>query len=278
MERGFSLVELSIVLVILGLLTGGILAGQSLIRASELRAVSTEFHRYVSATHAFRDKYFAMPGDMTNATKFWDSAGGDGSNYACQSTPSTTATCNGNGDGYFGWPTAVIPGGTSSQDMGVAASELIRFWQHLSYAGLIEGRFNGMSNPNPAWAYSPAPNADNSPRSKFANAFWALRGRSVEPYAGTASNFANPGVNHEFTLNDGSSAITIAVAPFPFFKPEEAWNLDTKMDDGRPNVGKVTAIKTNCTNMSGVAPPGDANAAYALERPDRVCGMIYAFK
>lgn len=69
--RGFSLVELSIVLVILGLLTGGILAGQSLIRASELRSVSTELQRYSSAIYSFRDQYMALPGDMLNATSFW---------------------------------------------------------------------------------------------------------------------------------------------------------------------------------------------------------------
>ncbi len=55
MKNGFSLVELSIVLVILGLPTGGILAGQSLIRAAELRSVSTEYNRFVTATQSFRD-------------------------------------------------------------------------------------------------------------------------------------------------------------------------------------------------------------------------------
>ena len=71
---GFSLVELSIVLVILGLLVGGVLTGQSLIRAAELRSVSTEYSRYVASVHTFRDKYFALPGDMTNATQFWGTA------------------------------------------------------------------------------------------------------------------------------------------------------------------------------------------------------------
>lgn len=67
-RNAFSLVELSIVLVILGLLVGGILAGQSLIRASELRAVTSEQARIVTAIQAFRDKYFALPGDMRNAS------------------------------------------------------------------------------------------------------------------------------------------------------------------------------------------------------------------
>ena len=71
MRAAFSLVELSIVLVILGLLTGGILTGQNLIRAAELRSVVTEFQTYQTAVMTFRDKYFALPGDMTNATDFW---------------------------------------------------------------------------------------------------------------------------------------------------------------------------------------------------------------
>ena len=71
MKKAFSLVELSIVLVILGLLVGGILTGQSLIRAAELRSVTTEFSQYQTAVMTFRDKYFAIPGDMKNARDFW---------------------------------------------------------------------------------------------------------------------------------------------------------------------------------------------------------------
>lgn len=95
--RGFSLVELSIVLVILGLLTGGILAGQSLIRAAELRSYITDVQRYPAAVNAFKDKYFAYPGDMANATKFWGALGGDGTgnDAACQAlSASGLPTCN----------------------------------------------------------------------------------------------------------------------------------------------------------------------------------------
>ncbi len=101
MTNGFSLVELSIVLVILGLLTGGILSGQNLIRAAELRAVTTEFSAYQTAVMTFKDKYFALPGDMRNATDFWGSAGGSGViGDGCEAgTPTGTQTCNGNGDG-----------------------------------------------------------------------------------------------------------------------------------------------------------------------------------
>lgn len=100
MQKAFSLVELSIVLVILGLLTGGILAGQSLIRASELRAVVTEYERYIAASHTFRDKYMAIPGDMANATRFW----GDDAALCADAgiTNGTPGTCNGNANGSIG--------------------------------------------------------------------------------------------------------------------------------------------------------------------------------
>jgi len=52
-RHGFSLVELSIVLVILGLLTGGILGGQSLIRAAELRSIASDLFRYGTAVNSF---------------------------------------------------------------------------------------------------------------------------------------------------------------------------------------------------------------------------------
>jgi len=71
MKNGFSLVELSIVLVIVGLLVGGVLTGKSLIRAADLRSVSTDYEGYRTATSAFRDKYFGLPGDITNASSFW---------------------------------------------------------------------------------------------------------------------------------------------------------------------------------------------------------------
>jgi hypothetical protein len=132
----FSLVELSIVLVILGLLVGGILAGQSLIRASEIRSMATDVTNYAVAIQTFRDKYMALPGDMPNAVAFWGAADGAGAGMtaACATTDSRTladprATCNGNGDGRVDYVTQ--------------SEETKRAWQHLANAGLISGRYSG---------------------------------------------------------------------------------------------------------------------------------------
>lgn len=154
MRHGFSLVELSIVLVILGLLTGGILGGQSLIRAAEMRSVSTEYQRYIAATQTFRDKYFSLPGDMASATQFWGAA--HATPATCVTTQGTgTQTCNGDGNGR------VLPS--------TGSAEHVRYWQHLANTGLIEGTYTGVD----ATASVPSViGGTNIPRSRLNNASW----------------------------------------------------------------------------------------------------------
>ena len=257
MKHAFSLVELSIVLVILGLLTGGILAGQSLIRAAQLRGVTTEFQRYQAGVQTFRDKYFALPGDMTNATSFWGSM----TNCAAASPSGTgTQTCNGNGDSVMN---------TSAVSR---TSEIFGFWQHLSNAGLIEGRFTGINGPA---SQADATIGTNVPASKLPNAGW------------TTQNFGtitSVGVYFDLTYNN----IFTFGAKFPSFetagaiiKPEEAWNIDIKMDDGKPTSGKIVtpraAIVGACTvNGSGGMPANSAdNAAYRLTNSNADCSLIF---
>ena len=128
----FSLVELSIVLVILGLLVGGILSGQSLIRAAELRSFTTEYSKYVAAVNSFKDKYFQLPGDMPNATSFWGAA--HATPATCLTTVGTgSQTCNGDGNGS-------ISNAAAASQYG----EEYTFWQHLANAGLIEGSYTGI--------------------------------------------------------------------------------------------------------------------------------------
>lgn len=216
MQKAFSLVELSIVLVILGLLTGGILAGQSLIHAAELRAVSTERDRYLTALGTFRDKYFALPGDMTNASKFWGAADGStGSTPGC-ATATAAGTCNGDGNGRispFNQPTN---------------GESLRIWQHLALAGLIEGSYTGYLNGGTNLVPG-----ENMPRSKFPNAVWNIFYRE--------STNPNPIYGYSGNLMYFSKAETGPSVWDRVMKPEDAWNLDTKMDDGRPGLGAVMA-------------------------------------
>jgi prepilin-type N-terminal cleavage/methylation domain-containing protein len=69
-KSGFTLVELAIVLVIIGLIVGGVLAGQDLIKAAEQRAAIGQVEKLDTAVNAFRGKYNAIPGDVRTAANF----------------------------------------------------------------------------------------------------------------------------------------------------------------------------------------------------------------
>ncbi len=78
-ERGFTLVELSIVLVIIGLLIGAVLKGQELIESARLKSLMTQINSYKTATQIFKDRYGSLPGDFDEATTVLNaSANGDG--------------------------------------------------------------------------------------------------------------------------------------------------------------------------------------------------------
>lgn len=256
---GFTLVELSIVLVILGLLVGGVLAGQSLVRASELRAVGTEYDKFRTSLNAFKDKYFYLPGDLLNATKYWGAQAGattDGVVSACtaldHTTPSTgTATCNGDGNGAIADVTATN------------IHERFRAWQHLANAGLIEGTFTGVRGSG---GIAEGVIGSNIPRSKINGGGWYVTNSGV--YAGDANIFAS---NYGTVMYFGAAVATSA--PFnPIMKPEEAYNIDMKLDDGLPHQGMIMTRKNGATYTPNCVVA--AQNAYALSASGIEC-MLY---
>lgn len=240
-RSGFSLVELSIVLVILGLLTGGILAGQSLIRASELRAVTAEQQRYAAAIGTFRDKYFAIPGDMSNATAF-----------------GTAWTGNGDGDGL------VETTGTAT------TNEISLFWVHLAQAGLIEGSYANVSG-------TALTAGTNNPRSKLNNAGWNIGNIGTVATTPTADYFEGS-YGNAFLFGGGTSA----TLPNEALKPEEAWNIDTKTDDGKPATGAVMTLERDALAAAAAAGCSSPVAAtttlaasiYALDQTGTNCSLV----
>lgn len=256
MQKGFSLVELSIVLVVLGLLTGGILAGQSLIHAAELRTVTTEHDRYKAATKTFRDKYLGLPGDIRNATNFWGQLDPDPT--TCRMTASTdTRTCNGDGDGLL----FTITG----------SYEQFRMWQQLANAGLIEGTYTGTRS-------TPVANRGiNVPASKITNSYWIVT-TATSPFPTNFALIGYPAGLHTILQTMGGS---VATANSYALSPEDAWNIDTKIDDGKAATGAFTpyikgnGTNTNCTTFAGVAPPADAGFDYLLTNPNRDCSAMF---
>lgn len=251
MRQGFSLVELSIVLVILGLLTGGILTGQNLIRAAELRSVTTQASQYTTAVYTFRDKYFYLPGDMPNATDFW---GAMSSGTCPNATGGTgTQTCNGNGDGII----RDFGSATDSQ-----SSENFTFWQQLANAQLIEGNYTGIAGGGDSIH---AVIGENVPAAKISNGGW-----SVYQWISGASDFFPVATGRNTLVIGGPKPDTITSSPI--FTPEEHWNLDTKLDDGKPGTGKITGRDSTLVEGSDCVDGSDpSTAAYNLDLDDVVC-------
>src|SRR5262249_3199194 len=127
-EQGFTLIELSIVLVIIGLIVGGVLVGQDLIKAAEIRATVAQFEKLNSAVNTFRNKYGFIPGDLPQGTTSPASALGF---FAEDDTLGGTA---GHGDGN-----GLIEGGSAGAVIGIG--EPLEFWRHLTDAGFIDGNY-----------------------------------------------------------------------------------------------------------------------------------------
>ena len=261
-RNAFSLVELSIVLVILGLLTGGILTGQSLIRASELRSISASAQRFSAAHYTFRDKYFALPGDMPNATVFWGVLAGTGSDDTCQNTEATgVPTCNGNGNG---------DGRIDTSSGAGTSNERFRYWQHLANAGLVEGSYTGRTDSATPTTYTMTA-GKNAPSINGGNVMvdpYTQLGSGVVYWTATNFPFLDMYKGGEHTLayrsrgNPGGDLL----------RPEEAWNLDTKMDDGLPSRGKFLSSKMSWSGSPNCTTSDDpATATYSLTNSNKIC-------
>jgi prepilin-type N-terminal cleavage/methylation domain-containing protein len=120
--KGFTLIEMAVVLMIIALLIGAILKGQQLINASKVKQLESDFTNIPLMIYAYQDKYKAIPGDDKNATNRFSG--------------SSTYVQNGNGDG-------LING--SGFDLNPVNESYI-IWQHLRLAGLMSGEPNLYSN------------------------------------------------------------------------------------------------------------------------------------
>ncbi len=239
-EKGFTLVELAIVMIIIGLLIGGILKGQELVANSRLTRTYADIRSYRAAVLTFEDMYNALPGDLRNA---------GGRLVDCN----VLASCNnagGNGDGFIGTPNIA---NWSRNDQSANLSEPTQFWVHLALADLISGI--DVQN-NQRWG-------NLYPSASIGGGFQVLHALEVN---------VNNAAGHYYVLRSLPTGDPHPNNPNDaVLTPTQMVTLEGKYDDLVGNTGSIISDDnaSNCWNA--------ANGAYNTANNNSDCLSAYKF-
>lgn len=197
MKKGFTLVELSIVLVIIGLLIGGILVGQSLIESARIQKFVRTLDQIDSAIALFESKFKKLPGD----SPFHDAAG--------------------DGDGEV---ENSITNGGATNSFANYNFEVANFWRHLQQDNFLDKEYDTFSN-----------NASTTglvPGTHFPTVELGEEGGIVVVHdtRSTATNYTR--YYYVCGYNTVPNDDTLSSARAGFLTPIEALSIDTKLDDG----------------------------------------------
>jgi len=274
-KSAFSLIELSIVLIIIGLLIAGVTGGASLIRSSELRSAMGEARGYAVAVNGFYSQYNALPGD------YYSGVPGSGT-YAGVSGSIYAGTTNGfdNKIEYY------------ATDTSANSSESVVAWDQLIKTGSIDSTLTlTQAASTAAQVYG-----TNMPASKIKFAGWHFDYRNnvggTHNYAlttvaagATAEGAANAPSNQNVVVLTGT---TIAASPTKTLvngatnsslgavTGPDALSIDTKIDDGFANAGKVRGLNPSNFTTGCYTASTNANAAYILtSATSKVCALTF---
>jgi prepilin-type N-terminal cleavage/methylation domain-containing protein len=217
-KNGFTLIEISIVLVIIGLVVGGILVGQSLISAAGVRATISQIERYNTAANTFRGKYGYLPGDIKDP---------DASNFGFAARGQYAGQGDGNGllQGNPGNSPETVDGFV------LITGEIGMFWVDLSTVHLIDQTFNTANPVINIEDQSGSAIAYYTPTAKLGNGLY------VYVYSYNAINY--------FALSGLTSLGQINEVSVPGVTVAQAAMIDKKVDDGLPQTGNITAQYLN---------------------------------
>jgi prepilin-type N-terminal cleavage/methylation domain-containing protein len=255
LKSGFTLIELSIVLIVIGLLVGAILTGQDLISAAAQRAQVAQITRYNTAVGTFQGKYGGLPGDLAIglATQF---------GFVTTGCNGSTGYRDGNGliDGYYNGG----PGNTTYILQG--QQETAMFWQDLSAANLIDstsitsGAVSGCTNPGNPLSLTPGINyignylpAAKIGQGNFIYVYDGLNAWGLGPNTLGGDNWYGLSAVTSVLVNGGmfsNPALTVA----------QAYNIDKKIDDGLPVTGNVQAVYLSAWNFLYANPQASDSA------------------
>lgn len=250
---GFTLVEMSIIVLIIAILLAVVITSSDLLRSSKILKILVQVEEYNNATALFKQKYKELPGDLSNAESFW------GSDTACPNTvynaKGHVATCNGDGNGTIG--NYFVDGGTTSY-------EILRAWQHLSNAGMLSGTYSGTQGSSGVVHSMPGTNV---PRGALKGTGFSLL--YIFLPNGNADYFPAR-YNHAYIYGKFTAS---SFTNGRILKPQEAFQIDQKVDDGKPASG--TMLTNKSTIAAGCTSTDTASLAqYNVTFDEDACDLI----
>lgn len=246
-QQGFTLLELSIVLVIIGLVVGGILLAKDLIEQAAVVGQVAQITKYNAATVTFRAKFDAFPGDM-------DSVTASRNGFAARGTDCSGNPCAGEGDGN-GLIEGYISGRSPPNGPYEMIGETVMFWSDLTYANgmnlnMIEGSFNvasssssqgGCAIPGACLGYTNLSLSQLLPVAKLGKGnyvyVWSEFGTNYFAVSAVGSIFSGGLLQIGTGTNNPDGTFTGLS-----MTPGQAYAIDLKMDDGYPLTGSVIAV------------------------------------
>jgi prepilin-type N-terminal cleavage/methylation domain-containing protein len=258
-EGGFTLIELSIVLVIIGLLVGGVLVGQDLIKAAEVRAQITQIEKFNTAANTFYGKYGYLPGDIPPeaAAQF--------------GFVTREGNCAGHGDGN-GLVEGILDNNCGT-GMGiyVFGGETALFWCDLSSTHLIDGSFNTATDTSDPEPITPSQVSLYMPSAKISNNYvyvwsggWSEWWIASSAFKGDQKNYFGISAVSGDKYGNTISGMGLTVS--------QAYGIDEKVDDGLPQSGAVLAIYDGEENVWASGGSLDANGETVGGANDGVSG------
>ena len=246
-RSGVSVLELAIVVVISGLLIGTIVSARGMLHASECQAVIGEHTRYAAAITTFSDKYFALPGDMPEAYRFW------GPSCGTNTTDASTG-CNGDGDNFI------------EPDQ---HGEQVKVWEHLARGGIIDGKYDGQGTIDPT-GQQVTPSPTNSPASKLRGGYWEF-----SDYFRAASFPEGQAQGLYLSLGALGTRANVDYA-LPTLSRQDAQHIDAKTDDGKADSGSLrgNSAAGGCFDASGHGAYG-ADASLGGDPDAKDCTLTF---
>jgi len=241
-KSAFSLIELSIVLIIIGLLIAGVTGGASLIKSSELRAAISEARGYAVAVNGFFAQYNALPGDYTVAIAGSSFAGStNGGNSKIQYIASDASAYN--SESVVAWNQLINTGTIDStltlSYTAITTAQLVGTHMPASKIKFAGWHFDYRNNVGAQNDYTSATGTTEGTAAVAANQNVVVLTPATTLGATTTSSptLVNGAVNLAYTTS-GVGALT----------GPDALSIDTKVDDGFANAGRVRGLNPGTTS------------------------------